>query len=226
MTTRPPLAEQLDLVPHPEGGWYRETWRSPVSLRPEGYGGQRSVATAVYFLLPPGERSRWHVVLSDELWLWHGSGPKVGLTTVLGTPIHDALATPLQSMRATAMHLPAAEQDWTVQHDHRSGHHRRQHRPHVVRPPEMDNHPDRSQDQPGDQDGAGHVGRVAALRPDGLHRRHERRRGTQVRRHLPAHDKQEEDGRDAGHQHREVRAGRSPWGWVTISIVCPSGSSK
>jgi uncharacterized protein len=77
MTTRPPLAEQLDLVPHPEGGWYRETWRSPVSLRPEGYGGPRSVATAIYFLLPPGERSRWHVVRSDELWLWHGSGPLV-----------------------------------------------------------------------------------------------------------------------------------------------------
>jgi uncharacterized protein len=75
MTTRPPLAEQLDLAPHPEGGWYRETWRSPVSLRPEGYGGQRSAATAIYFLLQPGERSRWHVVRSDELWLWHGGGP-------------------------------------------------------------------------------------------------------------------------------------------------------
>ena len=75
MTTRPPLAEQLDLAPHPEGGWYRETWRSPVALRPEGYGGQRSAATAIYFLLQPGERARWHVVRSDELWLWHGGGP-------------------------------------------------------------------------------------------------------------------------------------------------------
>jgi uncharacterized protein len=77
MTTRPPLAEQLDLAPHPEGGWYRETWRSPVSLRPEGYGGQRSAATAIYFLLQPGERARWHVVRSDELWLWHGGGPLI-----------------------------------------------------------------------------------------------------------------------------------------------------
>src|SRR5215472_16260563 len=77
MTARPPLAEQLDLAPHPEGGWYRETWRSPVSLRPEGYGGQRSAATAIYFLLPPGEISRWHVVRSDELWLWHGGGPLI-----------------------------------------------------------------------------------------------------------------------------------------------------
>jgi len=44
MTARPALAEQLDLAPHPEGGWYRETWRSPVSLRPEGYGGQRRLS--------------------------------------------------------------------------------------------------------------------------------------------------------------------------------------
>jgi predicted cupin superfamily sugar epimerase len=75
MTSRPPLAERLDLIPHPEGGWYRQTWRAPVSFTPEGYGGERSAATAIYFLLHPGERSRWHVVRSDELWFWHGGGP-------------------------------------------------------------------------------------------------------------------------------------------------------
>ena len=72
---RPPLAQRLDLVPHPEGGWYRQTWRAPVSFTPPGYGGARSAATAIYFLLHPGERSRWHVVRSDELWLWHSGGP-------------------------------------------------------------------------------------------------------------------------------------------------------
>jgi hypothetical protein len=61
------LAEQLDLAPHPEGGWYRQTWRSAVVFSPEGYDGPRSAATAIYFLLHPGERSRWHVVRSDEL---------------------------------------------------------------------------------------------------------------------------------------------------------------
>src|ERR1039457_3515069 len=75
MTPRPPLAEQLDLLPHPEGGWFRETWRSPVSFSPEGYRGPRSAATAIYFLLHPGEQSRWHVVRSDELWFWHSGGP-------------------------------------------------------------------------------------------------------------------------------------------------------
>ena len=72
---RPPLAEQLDLAPHPEGGWYRETWRAAVSFSPAGYDGPRSAATAIYFLLQPGERSRWHVVRSDELWFWHSGGP-------------------------------------------------------------------------------------------------------------------------------------------------------
>lgn len=75
MTGRPPLAERLDLRPHPEGGWFRETWRSPVSFRPDGYDGPRAAATAIYFLLQPGEESRWHVVRSDELWFWHAGGP-------------------------------------------------------------------------------------------------------------------------------------------------------
>lgn len=79
--SRPELAEQLNLAPHPEGGWYRETWRAPVSLSPPGYPGVRSTATGIYFLLHPGERSRWHVVRSDEVWRWHAGGP---LTLRLG----------------------------------------------------------------------------------------------------------------------------------------------
>jgi predicted cupin superfamily sugar epimerase len=52
-----------------------------VSLTPPGYSGERATATAIYFLLNPGERSRWHVVRSDELWVWHAGGP---LTLRLG----------------------------------------------------------------------------------------------------------------------------------------------
>ncbi|MEU5760637.1 cupin domain-containing protein [Nocardia sp. NPDC047648] len=72
---RPPLAVALDLAPHPEGGWYRETWRSPVEFTPEGYPGPRAAATAIHFLLLPGEQSAPHTVRSDELWLWHRGGP-------------------------------------------------------------------------------------------------------------------------------------------------------
>ena len=75
MAQRSELAERLDLQPHPEGGWYRETWRSPVMFEPDGYDGPRHAATAIYFLLHPGERSAWHVVRSAELWFWHSGGP-------------------------------------------------------------------------------------------------------------------------------------------------------
>ncbi|MCW2764958.1 MAG: hypothetical protein JWO11_917 [Nocardioides sp.] len=80
------LAETLDLEPHPEGGWFRQTWASPVSVTlPDGR--VRPTATLIYFLLPAGESSAWHRVASDELWLAHtgavrlelgGSGPLPG----------------------------------------------------------------------------------------------------------------------------------------------------
>jgi uncharacterized protein len=75
LEVRPGTAEALDLLPHPEGGWYRETWAAGPGYEPAGYPGRRPAATAIYFLLPLGARSRWHAVRSDELWLWHAGGP-------------------------------------------------------------------------------------------------------------------------------------------------------
>ena len=72
---RPRTAELLDLARHPEGGWYRETWRSGPQSVPAGYPGRRAAATVIYFLLTPGEESAWHRVRSDEVWLWHSGGP-------------------------------------------------------------------------------------------------------------------------------------------------------
>ncbi|MEW9527477.1 cupin domain-containing protein [Microbispora sp. NPDC049125] len=72
---RPPVAEALGLLPHPEGGWFRETWRTQARVDPPGYGGTRASATGIYFLLQPGEESVWHAVRSDEVWLWHRGGP-------------------------------------------------------------------------------------------------------------------------------------------------------
>ncbi|GGO85147.1 cupin domain-containing protein [Wenjunlia tyrosinilytica] len=69
------LVTLLGLEPHVEGGWFRETWRAPGQVVPPGYTGPRAFATGIYFLLHPGERSRWHRVRSDELWLWHRGGP-------------------------------------------------------------------------------------------------------------------------------------------------------
>jgi len=68
------LAEQLDLVPHPEGGWAQSVWTSSVSVEPAGYAGTRASATALHYVLGPTEQSRWHRVRSDELWLWQAGG--------------------------------------------------------------------------------------------------------------------------------------------------------
>ena len=63
----------LGMQPHPEGGWYRETWRHGSTITTPR--GERALATSVAFLLLPGEESAWHRVASDELWLWQGGGP-------------------------------------------------------------------------------------------------------------------------------------------------------
>ena len=62
------LIARLRLAPHPEGGWYRQTWAGPArDGRPEG--------TCIHFLLKSGERSHWHKVDAAELWLFHGGDP-------------------------------------------------------------------------------------------------------------------------------------------------------
>ena len=69
---RPETAVLLDLRPHPEGGWFRRTWTAGEAVATPG--GERPAATCIHYLLVPGEQSAWHVVSSDEIWLWHGPG--------------------------------------------------------------------------------------------------------------------------------------------------------
>jgi hypothetical protein len=63
------IIEMLDLSPHPEGGWFRETWRSAP------YADGRSAGTTIYFLLAQGEHSRWHRIDADETWHFYGGEP-------------------------------------------------------------------------------------------------------------------------------------------------------
>ncbi len=69
------LIGALELLRHPEGGWYRETYRSPETLPsvalPGRFGGDRSCCTAIYFLLEKGDISALHRIKSDELWHFH-----------------------------------------------------------------------------------------------------------------------------------------------------------
>ena len=69
----PDWARDLDLQPHPEGGWYAETYRHADSTATPR--GERSLGTAIHFLLLPGESSAWHRVAADELWFHHRGGP-------------------------------------------------------------------------------------------------------------------------------------------------------
>jgi predicted cupin superfamily sugar epimerase len=68
----PATAAALGLEAHPEGGWFRRIYASSVAVQTPG--GERPTATCIHYLLTAGEESAWHVVSSDELWLWHGPG--------------------------------------------------------------------------------------------------------------------------------------------------------
>ena len=65
------IIAKLDLQPHPEGGFYRQTWIA------EAEEGMRPAGTAIYFLLRDGGASHWHKVDASEIWLWHAGAPLV-----------------------------------------------------------------------------------------------------------------------------------------------------
>jgi predicted cupin superfamily sugar epimerase len=78
------VVEALGLLPHPEGGFYRETFR-------DGDLTQRGSATAILFLLPRGVVSHWHHVDAVEIWLWQAGAPlllEIAPQDGTGAPLH------------------------------------------------------------------------------------------------------------------------------------------
>ncbi|MFA6030511.1 MAG: cupin domain-containing protein [Elusimicrobiota bacterium] len=73
------LVRLLELKPHPEGGFYRETYRAPGVIArialPGAFDGPRPYSTSILYLLPEGSVSRLHRLRSDELWHYHLGGP-------------------------------------------------------------------------------------------------------------------------------------------------------
>lgn len=69
------IIQRLGLLPHPEGGYYREMYRSPDTIPatalPARYGHARSICTAIYFLLTGDTFSAFHRLRSDEFWFYH-----------------------------------------------------------------------------------------------------------------------------------------------------------
>lgn len=88
LTSAQDVAATLDLAPHPEGGWYRETWRAAA---PEG---ERAAGSAIYYLLARGEVSRWHRVDADEIWHWHAGAPLELSRAADGAPARSSTLGP------------------------------------------------------------------------------------------------------------------------------------
>ncbi|MEH6629908.1 MAG: cupin domain-containing protein [Halopseudomonas aestusnigri] len=65
------IIDKLELQPHPEGGWYKETYRH----KPED--GARGDQTAIFFLLEKGQSSHWHRIDAVEMWHWYAGSPLV-----------------------------------------------------------------------------------------------------------------------------------------------------
>lgn len=96
------IIERLGLAPHPEGGWYRETWRGDPGA--DG----RSRGTAIHFLLEGGQRSHWHRVDADELWLWHaGAALEVLVADAAGAVITTRLGGDVVAGEAPQCLVPA-----------------------------------------------------------------------------------------------------------------------
>jgi len=75
------LIEKLNLLPHPEGGFYRETYRSGQVMDVDGK--NRNVSTAIYFLLENRNRSAFHRISSDESWFFH-QGQPLEIVSIVG----------------------------------------------------------------------------------------------------------------------------------------------
>lgn len=110
------IIERLKLRPHPEGGWFRETWRAD----PEA--GRRPSGTAIYYLLKAGERSHWHRVDAVEIWHYHAGAPlRLSLSEDGDTSRHETLGAAINKGEAPQVIVPkdcwqAAESlgDWTL----------------------------------------------------------------------------------------------------------------
>lgn len=94
----------LGLTPHPEGGWYRETFRAVSS--------GRSAVTAIHFLLETGQTSHWHRVDADEIWCWHAGAPLLlGMAAGSGGAPHwQRLGADVLAGEAPQLVVPAG--DW------------------------------------------------------------------------------------------------------------------
>ncbi len=92
------LVETLGLMPHPEGGWYGEVYRSSDVVSRDG--AAREALTTIYYLLAAGQVSRWHVVALDEVWHFHEGEP---LELLVCDPRHPATTGQTRRVEVVAL---------------------------------------------------------------------------------------------------------------------------
>ncbi|HEX8244986.1 MAG TPA: cupin domain-containing protein [Longimicrobium sp.] len=104
------LVRRLGLRPHPEGGFYREVFRSARRVQPFDARPARSALTVIYFLLADGGASRWHRVASDEAWSWVEGDPLelLRLPAALDSVTRQLVGAPGEGVEALAV-VPAGE---------------------------------------------------------------------------------------------------------------------
>lgn len=110
------LIAALDLAPHPEGGWFKETWRSPVTVATER--GERAAGTSILYLVGGGAVSRLHRLAWDEVWHRHRGDPlnlyllgRDGVETRTLDPEHPQVTVPAGTWFGAAC---AVEGGWTL----------------------------------------------------------------------------------------------------------------
>ena len=102
------LIAALGLIPHPEGGYYGELYRSGATVLPADGREQRAALTTIYFLLPGGAVSRWHRVQSDEVWhFYEGSALDLWMAPADGGPASRHRLGPIEGNQRPAHTVPA-----------------------------------------------------------------------------------------------------------------------
>ena len=90
MKTAQQLIDALDLKAHPEGGFYKEVYRSDMSLHSTGANATRNAITCIYFLLLKGQVSQFHRVKHDEVWNFYLGAP-LRLIDINGDGVEDII---------------------------------------------------------------------------------------------------------------------------------------
>lgn len=102
------LINKLDLRPHPEGGFFKETYRSQLDVELHKFAGPRSVSTGIYYMLTGDDRSHFHRIKSDEMWHFYaGQSLRIVMLSPSGEKWETVLGRELERGEVFQFVVPA-----------------------------------------------------------------------------------------------------------------------